>query len=452
MLLIWALLLCGLSASAKVYDRLVLKDGSVVEGYIISQHPGKDVTFRVERAVCSLRAEFIASIEDCELALNQLSPEWQAWAAEHPSAVKTTSSGQALVLSRVTLNTVEAVDSVATVDEASADSVAVEVPDRPERDGRDVAPADMPVDFTAADFVRILERGPMVKYLDLTGNICEYRLQEIARMERLPREADLLTGLTDVVETRAGQTYEGQLVEQQPGQSVRVLTADGVVQVVNARDIASRKRKAANAGQDIFEQTPFLDVVVTADQEYQGIVTVQNYGTAKEPAYLCLLEKTGLERRIPVKTIKEMRNVENSQYRPIKKLHIGASEYYLCQQKAKTIPVTKDTKNNLLIVSQEDIADHLVLSAVAINRRLVVEMQNVAENQSVILLPIGVKAKGKELLTAFTYEELVTAAIPEVSTMVVDDGQVLRKEYDVHLGSFVLYHSRTGTVNFFEVK
>jgi hypothetical protein len=35
-----------LTGHAQVYDKMVLMDGSMVEGHITAQHPGKDIVFQ----------------------------------------------------------------------------------------------------------------------------------------------------------------------------------------------------------------------------------------------------------------------------------------------------------------------------------------------------------------------------------------------------------------------
>ena len=48
----WILLLnlLVLTAGAEPYETVVLKNGSVLEGYISVQHPGKDIIFFAEKA------------------------------------------------------------------------------------------------------------------------------------------------------------------------------------------------------------------------------------------------------------------------------------------------------------------------------------------------------------------------------------------------------------------
>ena len=53
----WILLLnlLVLTAGAEPYETVVLKNGSVLEGYISVQHPGKDIIFFAEKATVYIR-------------------------------------------------------------------------------------------------------------------------------------------------------------------------------------------------------------------------------------------------------------------------------------------------------------------------------------------------------------------------------------------------------------
>lgn len=90
-----------------------------------------------------------------------------------------------------------------------------------------------------------------------------------------------MTGLIDVVALRTGEKYEGQIIEQIPGERIRLLKNDGIVEVINAGQIAFQQKKKLNPNQSLFEQSPLLDVVCIKKDEDTGIIVEQNYGGRK---------------------------------------------------------------------------------------------------------------------------------------------------------------------------
>ena len=273
----------GNTVNGRIYERLRLKDGSIIEGYITSQKPGKTICFHAERTQYVVKADRYKVI-DRDVSVEELSSGWKEWMEENPRAVKVEDGKRCLTLSRLAVKERDAVDSVA-VDTA---------------------------------WVRITERGAMLKYVDVTARDCTLGIDEVKVLERVAREENMRSGLNDVIETVDGTVCEGQIVEQRIGESIRLLGQDGVTRVIMLRDIATQRKQPNNAGQDIFEQTPFVDVIDTGKEKTEGIVTYQKYGTAREKAYLYVLCEDRREHRVEIADIREMRKVENEKYKPQK--------------------------------------------------------------------------------------------------------------------------------------
>lgn len=62
-------------------------------------------------------------------------------------------------------------------------------------------------------------------------------------IKRYERSALDLTGVIDVVELCSGNVLEGQIIEQLPGKQVRLLGNDGIVEVIDLKQIAVQKKK-----------------------------------------------------------------------------------------------------------------------------------------------------------------------------------------------------------------
>ena len=97
-----AILLQGSAmANATIVQKLLLKNGSELEGYISVQRPGENFTFTTERAVIYLlNKDLKESIVDHEVNIKQLSPEWIKW-AENNDAFEGLGDNRTLKLSDI---------------------------------------------------------------------------------------------------------------------------------------------------------------------------------------------------------------------------------------------------------------------------------------------------------------------------------------------------------------
>ena len=225
----WILLLnlLVLTAGAEPYETVVLKNGSVLEGYISVQHPGKDIIFFAEKATVYIPVKQVKSVLEYDIEIETLSDPWKAWVGDNPLLVKTVRGSKFLQMT---------------------DIILVETP---LYSNWNVVPRK----------VRILEKGEVIKYLDFTPNSYYLDWKDIQAIKRAPRATTDLTGLIDVVALRTGEKYEGQIIEQIPGERIRLLKNDGIVEVINAGQIAFQQKKKLNPNQSLFEQSPLLDVV-----------------------------------------------------------------------------------------------------------------------------------------------------------------------------------------------
>ena len=97
----FALLLQGMTiVHATTVQKLLLKNGSELEGYISMQRPGKDFTFIAEKAIIYMPGTEIKSIVDHEVSIKQLSFGWIEW-AEKNDAFEGLGDNRILILSDI---------------------------------------------------------------------------------------------------------------------------------------------------------------------------------------------------------------------------------------------------------------------------------------------------------------------------------------------------------------
>ena len=180
----WILLLnlLVLTAGAEPYETVVLKNGSVLEGYISVQHPGKDIIFFAEKATVYIPVKQVKSVLEYDIEIETLSDPWKAWVGDNPLLVKTVRGSKFLQMTDIIL--VETAEN----DTVVLDSAVVRETNTPLYSNWNVVPRK----------VRILEKGEVIKYLDFTPNSYYLDWKDIQAIKRAPRATTDLTGLIDV--------------------------------------------------------------------------------------------------------------------------------------------------------------------------------------------------------------------------------------------------------------
>ena len=151
---------------------------------------------------------------------------------------------------------------------------------------------------------------------------------DIKQITRNTRHDDVLSGINDLIKTRSGEVVKGQIVSLEMGNGIKILTDEGFVQTVSYADIAEQLKEKVNEDQDLYEQSPFLDVVLTEGKKYTGIIVKQNYGTTTIPGYLIIQDKASTDVRIPVKDVVVLQKIVNESYSPLRDLHIEEGEFF----------------------------------------------------------------------------------------------------------------------------
>lgn len=354
------------TVQAEIYDRLVLKNGKVVAGYIAGQQPGQCIKFYAEE-------------------INGGSTRRTTIDADELIPASNADNGQ--------------FDDINTI------SVA---------DG-------LPHTYT-------------------------FSIGDITKIERELRPEGQTFGIVDVIKTRSGEIYEGQVIAQMLGSSIQIWDGRNT-QTINNSNLASQEKRPLDASKDIIEQSPFLDVVVTQRVTYRGIIIMQNYGNEQQKSFLRIQEENGQISRVDISQITELLREPNSQYITTTNGTDFVPEsgvIYFNSQAVKSIPTDKDDGN--FIIDADDIDGSLLLPLE--NGRLTIIMDDNADNRNTILLPIEQRKIGRKKMFAFNYEDIVDKAVMHDSSS--SENGILRREYSIQTGSYVLYHRESGKVNFCE--
>ena len=73
------------------------------------------------------------------------------------------------------------------------------------------------------------------------GQVIPFLLSDLLMIKYEAHNPDLLTGLDDVIKTRSGNIYQGQIIEQVFGKSIKIHTSSGVKNI-DASDILEQQK------------------------------------------------------------------------------------------------------------------------------------------------------------------------------------------------------------------
>ena len=142
--------------NAQIFEQIHLKDGSVLEGYICEQVPGKSLSVQTARATLTAAGDSLQSSRERQVMVADLPSEWKTWVMAQPASM----------------------DRVALTD----------------------------LKFTNTEFkdVLVLENGPEVRFLSLAEKVYTFPWSKVAKTVKHPRENGVVSGIEDVVTLKDG--------------------------------------------------------------------------------------------------------------------------------------------------------------------------------------------------------------------------------------------------------
>lgn len=435
LLSITAVLFAALTANAVITQQVVLKNGTVLYGYMQKQDMKGNITFCTEKAVVVLDGDNVESVtNERAYKLKDLNAKWGDWARQNNVA---TQSGDNASL---TLCDIIVKAGRAGKVEAVADSVAVP-------DGM----GDNAVMHNAYK-VRVLERGKKVKFLELTPNIYNIKRTDIEAIKGEKRSNTLLSGINRVYTMKNGREVEGQYAGE-TNATLSLFVNGGVVETFDTQDVIKYAFRPVNPLQDIFEQSPLTECVRTkTGANICGVIIEQNYASKKNSDnYVLVQQRSGGIHSVKISEIDEIYREENSSYAPKEDIILGEDEVMINRNPATYVKVVEE--DNVLYpdsVSNKVVVEKGVKPAASV----AVEYNNGGRTgadrfQIVRLTPIK---KKRETKYVFSYKDIAMSAIRphKVETSV---NNTTRAEYTVGgTGMFLLYDAMNRKALLFEVK
>lgn len=390
-------LVAGL-ASASAQDNLtvVLKDGTELTGYISRQRPGENFTFTTSKALVLLPNKNVKSIVDNEVKIASLSPEWKQW-AEDNDAFNGVGSGRTLLLS------------------------------------------DIITKNGSINRVRILEKGAKVRYLELTPNTYSLNWDTIQVVRADKRPKLLLSGINRRYKLASGMEYEGQYIEEVPGETMSLLRDNGVIEVFNTEEVMKDNRFKINPNQTLLEQSDLIDIVQMRNGgTHRGVIFERNYSDSDEITndYLLIQLENGSSMSLNLADIVEYRKEKNPNYKPLTDIVLEDGQGAINRNVASMIP----TKEISGIVTVD--TDSLKINLSQSNPQTITaefHMDNAkAQQLKLIRVRKYQDKKGKSVYYGFTFEDMVKNAILPKSVETSVNG-ISKIEYTIPAGATGIY-------------
>ncbi|WP_455622179.1 hypothetical protein [Parabacteroides sp.] len=422
---------------AQTIESVELQDGSVLEGYISGQYPGKSITFSASQATIVIPSKSVSSIREHRIDLASLPLEWKQWMDTHAKREKD------LLLSDIFL-----------VDESvklASDTDTVTVDRRP------IVPDYLRV---SPRKVKVLEKGEMIKYVDVMPQTYSLKWSDVKYVRRTRRSDLALSGLNEVIRLKEnGNEYTGEILEQILGKQIRLLKKDGVIEVINPAQIASIRKVKLNLDQEVFKQTPLLDHVYThSGNVISGIIMEQNFVSAGEKAgYLTVLSRNGESRVVSYPDVEKYGRSLNPDYKLQTDILLDDTTLMVNRRKARFTDFEQDSESFLFAKETEGKVS-LRKDSLEEKQFIVLEVKDSPEADDYVLIravekkemlaqeKLRIKGQAKEarvkearVKQGFTYENLAIYSTRAVEQTVSVNGTRKMRFSAANPGLYVLY-------------
>lgn len=305
------------------------------------------------------------------------------------------------------------------------------------------------------DYV-ILERGTKyLKCFTISDGVIERPVNDIYCIQKAERNPTLLTDVDDIVKTDT-KSICGVILEQYPGVQIKIWDRnDGNVHIVNYNEIQSIGKAAFNTDYSIWEQTPYLDRLITENGKGEEGLIIEN-GLAGDVNLIFAAPsgKGEMTRQYSYKDITGISKSINKDYKPLydiilpegesrinrdsvltfatinKYQYMGPFQLYYLDNKNDSTAVTVNTKEIIIETNTSDISDVYVFKGTK-------RTATVTENKSQM-----------ELYT-FTYADLFQSEIDVKKTITING--TTRLEFDVpDYGEYFVYLRKLDKCWFFK--
>lgn len=264
-----AILLCvSMNSVAQNIEQIYMKSGSVVEGYIAEQVPGKHIAFQTTKATIVVNSDSLKNRIIERVSLESLSKEWREWAEDNDKYIEDGGTKQ-LELTTLEFNNI-------------------------------VFPK-----------VFLLEKGSLIKFIDLSPNKYIFKWGDMFRTIKNKRPENLFSGLKETLVLTDNSEVVGQIIEQFPGRDLKIATDNGEILAFKFSQIKKIKTGKICEKADLWSQVQLLDKIKLKGEtsDLLGFISSRTLGKEIEFQF-----ENGEKRIIPQSQIIAYSKVPNDKY------------------------------------------------------------------------------------------------------------------------------------------
>lgn len=353
-------------AIAQLPEKVYLKDGSVVEGYIAEQVPGKYIAVQTVEAMIILNGDSLRNQIIERIQFENLSKEWREWAEQNDKYIE--NDGQ----KQLELTTLEFNNSIYTR-------------------------------------VFLLEKGSLIKFVDLSPNRYVFKWNDMYRTVKSKRPDNLFSGLKEILVLADGSNIEGQIIEQFPGKDLKIVTDKGEILSFKFSQIKQIKTEKINDKLDLWSQIQLLDEIKVSGEDSTLVGFISSRILGKE---IVIEFENGDKRIIPQTQIESYAKIPNDKYVAVYDKILKEGEILL-------------DGNSAYFVQLQTIGQYFVLEEIVSAQKHIGEVVCIEANLDNMDTPITlVKAhienvifsgeKKEVLCPVITYQDLVQFPVPFV--------------------------------------
>jgi uncharacterized protein with PhoU and TrkA domain len=389
------------SAQAVIVQKIYMKDGSVLRGYIQKQDDNGNLTFHSDIAEICLKSKDVTISNEKNYSVNELDKAWVDWAEEN-EAFEGAGNNRTLYLADVTSKS------------------------------------------KTVSRVKIIERGELVRYLQMTPDVYLIAWKDVMAIKGEKRSKTALSGINRIFQLKSGMEFEGEYAEETDSLLTLYLN-NGIRQSFKINDVIKYTFRPINPNQDIFAQSELLNIVKTKNgNETKGIIIEQNYTSNNDTEnYFLVQQQSGAIQSIKLSDIVETRKEENPKFDPKFDVLLKEGDVLINRQEVFITSISEKGENNVLDSLSEQV---VIKKDPQNNTRVTVEYRNAngANVEAYQVVKVNKIENKKEKKTAYgvSYRDLVNSTIRPVS-IETSVNHTTKAEYIVGgQGVFALYDAK----------
>ena len=253
---------------AQNVEQIYMKNGSIVEGYIAEQKPQKHLIVQSTRATVVVNSDSLKNSSTQMIPLESLSREWQEWAEQNNKYVDNNG------IKQLELSTLEFKNS-------------------------------------RYSNVYLLEKGSIIKFLDLAPNKYYFAWGDMYRTVKSKRPENLFSGLKEVIVLNDNNRIAGQIIEQFPGKDLKIVTENNEILSYKFSQVKQIMTEKLTKELDLWPQIQLLDKIQVKGDAAQLVGFICSRTLGKE---LVFEFEDGSKRTIPQNQIISYAKIPNEKY------------------------------------------------------------------------------------------------------------------------------------------